>query len=247
MPHGTCSIAGCTTEGKLSRGMCRACYEWSRQHQWADPSGRMRIIPGQMRKDIPCPVVENGNVCGKPLATRTSGLCPAHNALKARNGSPTSRRIAPMGSVRATLVRGANPDTDDCIIIPGWAERPKVKFNDKQVPAARVVWMMVHGDPGEGVFIRHTCNGGSGAHGCVNLRHLRPGTPAENAADMVAADRQTRGERSPHHVLTDDAVREARALYADGGWTYKELGMRYGVSKSCMRRAVIGEGWKHVD
>lgn len=45
-----------------------------------------------------------------------------------------------------------------------------------------------------------------------------------------------------HHFakITDAEVDEMRAMYAEGLWSYRTLGEKFGVSKSCVRDTVIG-------
>jgi len=54
--------------------------------------------------------------------------------------------------------------------------------------AHRVSWVIAHGTESPEPCTRHLCN----ARGCVNPKHLKPGTHAENAADRVRRQRETR-------------------------------------------------------
>jgi hypothetical protein len=77
---------------------------------------------------------------------------------------------------------------------------------------------------------------------CVRHDHLRPGTYAENSADMVAKGRS----RSCHdNVLSDDAVREIRRLVSEGE-KLVVVGMKFGVSESMISRIANRKRWKHV-
>lgn len=54
-----------------------------------------------------------------------------------------------------------------------------------------------------------------------------------------------RGAAFSHSVLTDGIVREARALYASGEFTWPQLGIRFEVKHDTLRRA-CKDFWKHV-
>jgi len=54
------------------------------------------------------------------------------------------------------------------------------------------------------------------------------------------------GARVNRAVLTDDVVREARQLYASGGFSWPQLGERFGVKHNTLRRA-CKDFWKHVE
>lgn len=80
---------------------------------------------------------------------------------------------------------------------------------------------------------------------CFNPRHIFPGTPRDNTDDMVAKDRQAKGERTALSKLTCALVQQARREYAEG-ITSGQLATRYGVSVNVMCAALSGETWKHV-
>ena len=70
-----------------------------------------------------------------------------------------------------------------------------------------------------------------------HLCHLQKTFEGEEAA---------RGEQNGQARLTDRMVKEARDLHSTGGFSYRELGRRFGVSHVSMRSAIIGRTWKHI-
>lgn len=105
-----------------------------------------------------------------------------------------------------------------------------------------------HGAIPEGMLALHHCDNTS----CVNGEHLYIGTHKNNTQDMMRRGRgkyilpYIKGEDQPNAKLTNDIVRDARALRARTGVTYIELGRRYGVDPNTIRLAVSGKTWKHV-
>ncbi len=85
---------------------------------------------------------------------------------------------------------------------PDGAWRPKL--------AHRVAWMLRFGWlPDDDQVLAHRCDNRT----CVNPDHLFVTDNAGNMADMVAKDRQARGERSARHRLTDQEVEAIRQAY----------------------------------
>lgn len=70
------------------------------------------------------------------------------------------------------------------------------------------------------------------------------GTPAENYADSVRHGTAPTGERHGRARLTRSQVDAIRAEYAAGGVSQRELGIRYGVTRSAIRDIVRGRRWK---
>jgi hypothetical protein len=105
----------------------------------------------------------------------------------------------------------------------------------------------------------HNCPGGDRPN-CINPRHLRAGTHAENMADMVAKDRAATGNRHgsqtmPERLsrgedhygakLTEDQVHEIRRRRALGE-SQRALARMYGVSGSTIWLVTHGRTWAHV-
>jgi hypothetical protein len=104
----------------------------------------------------------------------------------------------------------------------------------KPVRAHRMAWTLMHGAIPDGKVIMHTCD----VTHCVNPRHLRIGTQADNLSDMRAKGRG-------FGALTPDQVRLARAWLAKGV-TATEIASRLGVSLDVARRAADGTNYKWV-
>lgn len=58
--------------------------------------------------------------------------------------------------------------------------------------------------------------------------------------------RVPKGERHVHAKLTDEKVREMRAIYRAGGVGYERLASQFGISVMTCYSAVNGRTWKHV-
>lgn len=112
------------------------------------------------------------------------------------------------------------------------------------VAAHRAAWEMTYGPIPDGLKVLHNCPDGDNPS-CVNPAHLFLGTNADNSADMVAKERQARGERVAGAVLTEVAVSTIRAAYAQGA-TQRALAHEYGVSSDSIWRVVHRKTWAHV-
>lgn len=105
-----------------------------------------------------------------------------------------------------------------------------------------------------GLFVLHRCD----TPACVNPDHLFLGTNQDNVTDMYSKGRGTypgdgtreinweRGEEHHAAKLTEDRVRELRALHATGGWSYSQLGRRFGIGAPCAYKIAKRLLWKHV-
>jgi hypothetical protein len=108
----------------------------------------------------------------------------------------------------------------------------------------RYSWELHFGAIPDGLDVCHRCDN----RVCVNPTHLFLGTQAGNNADMVAKDRQAKGEDFPQAKLTKEDVREIRRRYALGGPrnTLRALASEFGVSMPTIHRVVKREKWKHI-
>lgn len=91
----------------------------------------------------------------------------------------------------------------------------------------------------EGMLVRHTCNNRI----CVNPKHLKLGTAADNTLDMLKSRRQASGSRVGTSKLTEQGVEDIRKAYAAGEHTQKELGELYGVCDVTIHLIVTGKTW----
>ncbi|KQW11409.1 hypothetical protein ASD08_35650 [Streptomyces sp. Root369] len=132
--------------------------------------------------------------------------------------------------------------TDQCIILSGFADRPRVPLNGEMMHASRAVWTIRHGDPGER-HVLHTCH--RGEEGCISIRHLYLGDNARNIRDMVAAGRSTHGERNANAVLSGKQAQAIRDAYVPRVVTQRMLAAAYGVSQQTISDIVRGKLWNH--
>jgi len=113
--------------------------------------------------------------------------------------------------------------------------------------AHRVSWTLHHGKIPDDLQVLHKCD----TPLCVNPDHLFLGTNADNVADKVSKNRQSKdttphGEDCPWTKLTLEQVRQIRAEYVPYSKyaNARVLGERYGVEHSQILRIVHGIRWK---
>ena len=114
--------------------------------------------------------------------------------------------------------------------------------NGKTLIAHRVSWKLHEGRIPYGAYVLHRCD----VPACVNPTHLFLGTHADNMADCRAKGRGNgpRGERQhDSRVTRADAqqIRESRGIVPQ-----RQLGKRFGLSKSQIGRIQRGESWAWI-
>lgn len=106
--------------------------------------------------------------------------------------------------------------------------------------AHRVAYVLFVGRIPDGMFVLHKCDNPR----CVNPDHLVLGTHADNMADMVAKGRQTAGPKNANARLSCEDVADLRELYKSGGYSYAELAIFFGISRSYVGAIIRGEYWR---
>lgn len=118
--------------------------------------------------------------------------------------------------------------------------------------AHRVSWIMKNGPIPKGKDILHSCDNPP----CVNPSHLRPGTAADNRADMVRRGRSLFGERNHMARLTENDVWDILARYPIQKRTgprpknelriIEQLCKEYGITGDSLSRLARRDRWKHL-
>ena len=90
-------------------------------------------------------------------------------------------------------------------------------------------------------LVRHHCD----TPLCVNPAHLQPGTHDDNMRDAVDRKRMPRGERQRSAKLRETDI-PAILEMAKAGYSYREIGERFGVTKYNIYHIVNRKTWKDV-
>ena len=124
------------------------------------------------------------------------------------------------------------------------------------VLAQRLAYFLRFGQWPADMCVLHKCDN----RRCCNPAHLQLGSLAENIADMVAKDRQAKGDRCasrkyPERVargerggmakMTADQVKEMRQLRATGV-IYRELAHKFGLCIATTSEICTRKTWAHV-
>jgi HNH endonuclease/NUMOD4 motif len=74
------------------------------------------------------------------------------------------------------------------------------------------------------------------------------GTPLENAQDRIRHGTQAyvQGDNHGKAILTEEIVRQLRAMHRVAKLNYKQLAPQLGISPNALSQAIRGLTWKHV-
>jgi Pectobacterium phage endonuclease len=155
------------------------------------------------------------------------------------------RALSESDAVRFWPKVAKGPGADDCWI---WTAS-KVKdgyggFRQGKLAgrlAHRISYITANGPIPAGLHVLHRCD----TPACVNPAHLFLGTHQDNVADKLAKGRQARGTTSGRAKLSDDQVREIRAL-RELGHTYESIARLFGITWSGARLVALRLSWRHV-
>ena len=92
----------------------------------------------------------------------------------------------------------------------------------------------------EGAYVCH----GNGIKHDNDVGNLRYDTPQGNQQDRERHGTHMRGEMLPQTKLTEQMVREIRALA--GSRTRDDIGKQYGVSGATVQAVLSRRNWKHI-
>lgn len=141
-------------------------------------------------------------------------------------------------------------ETDECIEFP--FKRNKLGYgmfvcttgreNRKYRRAHNYVCEKAHGPAPEGCDRAiHSCDNPP----CVNKRHLRWGSAADNSSDMVSRRRHHHGSKHSNAKLSDSDVQEIRRVVGSGV-AQKDVAARFNVSRATVCEIVNRKLWRHV-
>lgn len=176
------------------------------------------------------------------------GYCGKHYERFMRSGDPAGLR-AENGKPLKFFNEIVLPYTgNDCLIWPfhrmknGYCQ---FYYDGTMRLVHRVAYQVISGKPiPKGLEVAHGC--GNGHLGCVNPKHLSLKTPLQNTHDKFVHGTVTMGEKVHCAKMTEDDVRDIRALRQATGMQYRQIAKQYGVTDSCIRAICHRKNWKHV-
>lgn len=175
--------------------------------------------------------------CNKPVYGK--GLCNAHRLRQRRHGDPLAGRT-PTGTPQQFYDEIVlSYEGDECLTWP-FARFSRGYGNMHGLYVHRLICEAVHGaPPTKDHQAAHSC--GKGHEGCVAKRHLSWKTRKENSNDMIAHGTLLKGEKQPMAKLTEQNVRDIRALR--GTMSARLIGIRFCVCGGAVHDILSGRNW----
>lgn len=183
----------------------------------------------------------------KPYAR---GWCEGHYRRWRKHGDPRRggalRPRAPKGSIEQWIETVALPYVgDDCLMWPfgkiskGYGA---IHIEGRITTASREICARAHGSPINPTDdAAHSC--GNGHFGCVNPKHLRWASRAENMADKADHGTDPRGQRNPSSKLCPKDVDLIRRL--KGEVPQRAVCERFSISQATVSQIQNDRTWRH--
>jgi hypothetical protein len=199
-----------------------------------------RTVEVRMTRKFICSI----SGCGKG-GRIIRGLCGTHYQRWRKHGDALhgGEITSPGEKLRWIEEVAATYEGDECLTWPYSVDlngRGSVWVDGKSEQASRFLCTLAHGAPPDSEHeAAHIC--GKGHEGCLNPRHLKWKTPAENQADRLIHGTHNRGERCGSAKLTEVQVCQIRGLRGEA--SHRELAERFGVSRSNIGAIQRREVW----
>lgn len=180
---------------------------------------------------------------GCDLAAYGRPYCNKHYLRWRRHGDPLAGRT-PNGAGAAFLASALTIETAACIDWPfgcsqGYGE---TQYKGAVRLAHALVCEFIHGPkPIPAHEAAHSC----GRRVCINHRHLRWATRAENIQDSIDHGTKPRGEKHSAARLTEANVRDIRAMR--GTATQDEIAAAFGVHRAHVKDIQMRRRWAWLD
>jgi hypothetical protein len=193
--------------------------------------------------------VERGCIegCGRP-ARKSRRRCSACEHAIHRYGDPFYRpERSGKGKGQLLLQELLLIETDECIMWPlhtnsGYGY---VRRDGRNVGVHVIACEQRHGPPPSPKHeVAHSCIKN---RACLNYRHLRWATRAENLKDSIAHGTISRGERRPLAKLTEADVHHIRAVYTGARGQVGVLAREFGVSYVTVHDVLSGRTWAWLE
>lgn len=146
-------------------------------------------------------------------------------------GAPTGYEVSSLGRVK-------NPRGKILKVVLNYKGYHYIKIQKRNRYLHALVLEAFVGPKPEGMLTRHL----DGNKTNNDLSNLTWGTPAENSIDSIAHGHTLPGEKNPSAKLTWAQVAKIRS--ETGSASLVQLGLRYGVSKTCIRRIHKNQIWR---
>jgi hypothetical protein len=223
--------------------MCSAHYQRFRIHGKTDVNLR---DDAKKRAEAFKPCSVQG--CDRDASNKAhgrEGMCSMHYRRYKKHGDPNHRWKQDSPAVD-WLVAHIGYDGDDCLIWPFSRDKRdgygRVHRIGKGVvtTASNYMCELAHGPSPEGRDqCAHSC--GKGHDGCVNPKHLRWATTAENQADRLIHGTDNRGPKQGRSRLAIKDVREIRKLASE--MSQYAIAKQYAVHQSHINKIIKRKTW----
>jgi hypothetical protein len=172
------------------------------------------------------------------------GYCSKHWQRLYKRGTLELTRDWGIGNTHEERFWSRVIKTDSCWIWNGAKMKNgygTITVNYRKWYVHRYSWYLTHNHEPK-LFLLHSCDNPL----CVNPKHLREGTAADNSRDMADRKRSPHlGERSPCAKLTDNKVREIRERVANGE-KQAAIVREFQISAGVVCEIIQRKRWKHI-
>ena len=126
---------------------------------------------------------------------RLSRVESAKNRRRARGVKECTNHLPIVERLQLKIKKGSSGCWlwQGCVTSKGYGV---TSIKDKYIQTHRAMWIGLHGEPPEGMFVCHSCD----VPNCINPEHLFLGTPNDNMQDMIRKGRAVafwKGKKMP--------------------------------------------------